>query len=200
MENKYKNLRILISGTVQGVGFRPFIYRIANESNLYGYIQNKADGIVEICVQGKQRNIDLFIKKIKEERPSLARYEHIDVSSFDKERIYDNFSIIESSSARSKTGSLIHPDISICNKCLVDFFQNNRRYHYPFISCTECGPKFTTLRNLPYDRANTTMSDFPMCKKCQSEYNDPNNRFFHYELISCKNADRIFIFATTKDM
>jgi len=191
-------LRIIISGTIQGVGFRPFIYRIANESHLYGYIQNKGDGIVEICVQGSQKNIELFLRKIKNEKPILAHYDDIGIKDIEENKKYNDFTIIDSSNTRSRTGSSIHPDISICKKCTMDFLQNKRRYQYPFISCTECGPKFTTLRNFPYDRTNTTMSDFPMCKECESEYNDPNNRLFHYELISCTECGPKFSIVDNK--
>lgn len=191
-------MRILISGTIQGVGFRPFVYRIANESHLYGYIQNKADGVVEICVQGSQKNIDLFMRKIKNEKPILAHYDDIRITNVEENKKYNDFNIIESSNTRSKTGGSIHPDISICKMCTLDFFQNKRRYQYPFISCTECGPKFTTLRNFPYDRTNTTMSDFPVCKECKSEYNDPNNRLFHYELISCTECGPKFSIVDNK--
>ncbi|MGB9167859.1 MAG: carbamoyltransferase HypF [Nitrososphaeraceae archaeon] len=191
-------MRIIISGTIQGVGFRPFIYRIANESHLYGYIQNKGDGIVEICIQGSQKNIELFLRKIKNEKPILAHYDDIGIKDIEENKKYNDFTIIDSSNTRSRTGSSIHPDISICKKCTMDFLQNKGRYQYPFISCTECGPKFTTLRNFPYDRTNTTMSDFPMCKECESEYNDPNNRLFHYELISCTECGPKFSIVDNK--
>lgn len=192
------NLRIFISGTIQGVGFRPFIYRIANESHLCGYIQNKGDGIVEIYVQGSQKNIEIFVRKIKNEKPILAHYDDIDIKDIEENKKYNDFTIIDSSNTRSRTGSSIHPDISICKNCTIDFLQNKRRYQYPFISCTECGPKFTILRNFPYDRTNTTMSDFRICNECESEYNDSNNRLFHYELISCSDCGPRFSIVDNK--
>ncbi|MGD1836710.1 MAG: Sua5/YciO/YrdC/YwlC family protein, partial [Nitrososphaeraceae archaeon] len=183
-------MKIIISGIVQGVGFRPFIYRVANKLNLSGYIQNRGDGIVEIYISGEKRNLDSFLSKIKEEKPILAKYDDIKiVQDTDRKDIkYNDFSIIKSSTKINTIGSPIQPDVGICNKCINDFSYGKRRNNYYFISCTDCGPKYSILENFPYDRINTTMNNFPICIKCNNEYNDPNNRLFHYELISCTDC------------
>lgn len=181
-------MKIIISGIVQGVGFRPFVHKIASECNLSGYIQNQSDGVVEICIQGKRRDINLFLKKIKEEKPILAKYENIEIQEYPENQNYQNFTIRSSSENIKNYGSSIHPDVSICSKCIEEFFHGKRRRNYYFVSCTDCGPKYTIFKKFPYDRANTTMNDFSMCPLCHVEYNNPYDRLFHYELISCKDC------------
>jgi len=126
---------------------------------------------------------------MKKEKPSLAYYQNIVIKDTGDEKKYDDFKIISSRNLNKITGSLISPDISICKNCIIEMKIGKNRYNnYPFISCTDCGPKFTLLKRLPYDRINTTMNKFAMCNNCEQEYKDPNNKRFHYELISCSSC------------
>lgn len=126
-----RNLKIIISGITQGVGFRPFVYRLACDCNLSGYIQNQADGVVEIFIQGNRKDMDLFLRKIKEEKPILAEYMDIDIQEHrDDEITYHDFLIIESSNYIKKSGSSIHPDVSICNKCITEFLLGKTSQYY----------------------------------------------------------------------
>ncbi|MEM2760203.1 MAG: carbamoyltransferase HypF [Nitrososphaerales archaeon] len=179
-------VRIIIAGIIQGVGFRPFIYRIANENNLSGFVRNRADASVEILVQGEQKDINRFLHDIKERRPVLASYDDFRVEHVEEQQNFDGFSILPSDKSREITGSVIPPDISICNECVREVSDaKDRRYNYHFNTCTKCGPRFTVIEELPYDRSKTTMSDFELCAPCSAEYNDPLNRRFHAQTIAC---------------
>ena len=178
--------RIRVTGIVQGVGFRPFIYRTAVRNDLNGYVKNQGDAGVEILLEGRKENIEKFFEDLKSNSPPLAKiYEVITLPSKEigkKER----FVIEESSEETEVAGSIIPPDIAICNECLDELRQpENPRREYFFITCTNCGPRYTIIDRLPYDRENTTMQDFPMCSFCRDEYKNPLNRRFHAQTVAC---------------
>ena len=177
---KYK-----IKGVVQGVGFRPFVYKLANQFNLMGNVSNGSDG-VNLELQGSPKNIELFDEEFLGSFPPLA---HID--SFEKHPICieneTTFEIIQTNNSNSKT-TLVSPDIKVCNDCLEDI-KNKEKYHNYFnTNCTNCGARYSIIKTLPYDRINTSMSDFTLCSSCQKEYDDPQNRRYHAQPISCKEC------------
>jgi hydrogenase maturation protein HypF len=177
---------ITVTGIVQGVGFRPFIYRTAKNQKLRGFVRNRADAVVEIILEGKKEQIDAFLQVLRVEKPPLARLDNVQVDFSEEETGLSNFKIEASSQTRSKSGSVIPPDIAICNDCLSELStRTDRRHGYFFITCTNCGPRFTTIINLPYDRPNTTMSQFPMCANCRTEYTNPMDRRFHAQTTAC---------------
>ena len=182
-----KTTKVLVEGIVQGVGFRPFVYRISTELELTGYVRNLGN-VVEIIVQGSDEAIDNFIFKLQNELPPIAKINNLetkDIKSNETEE-YSNFTIKESSDSFSGT-SVIPPDLAICDKCLEEINDpNNRRYNYPFNACTDCGPRFTVIENVPYDREKTTMDDFPLCEECEVEYKNPLDRRYHAEASCCE--------------
>ena len=172
--------RLRARGVVQGVGFRPFVYRLAREHRLGGYVLNDGDGVL-IEVEGPE--LDAFAGELVSRAPSIAS-----VSSVTAEPVAPlgetEFRIVES--IASGHAALIPPDIATCDDCLRELFDPaDRRYRYPFINCTQCGPRFTIVRSVPYDRPNTTMAGFPLCDQCRREYEDPLDRRFHAEPIAC---------------
>jgi len=176
---------ITVTGIVQGVGFRPFVYRIAKRCRLRGFVRNRADAIVEINVEGDRSQIDAFLETLKKERPPLARLDSVHVEYLE-EVGFPDFVIETSSQERKKSGSVIPPDIAICDDCLKELSSpQDRRHGYFFITCTNCGPRFTTIVGVPYDRPNTTMHQFPMCASCRAEYTNPVDRRFHAQTIAC---------------
>ncbi len=176
-------LRIFVTGIVQGVGFRPFIYRLATREGLSGYVLNNSRG-VEIEVEGPLQGVSHFVSSIVQEKPPQSRIDTIS-AHFTDIKNEERFTIRTSSSLEEKT-ALISPDIGICTDCLNELMDRaDRRYNYPFINCTNCGPRFTIIETVPYDRANTTMKVFEMCPDCQKEYEDPANRRFHAEPNAC---------------
>ncbi|NIU38773.1 carbamoyltransferase HypF [Candidatus Bathyarchaeota archaeon] len=177
---------IKVSGIVQGVGFRPFIYRIAVKNGLVGYVRNRGDAVVEIVVEGKKNNVSQFLKDLKDEKPPLARIYDLTTNYRGNEGNFEKFSIVKSSEEVELSGSVIPPDVSVCNECLKELRDpKNERYDYFFITCTNCGPRYTIIRKLPYDRLNTTMQDFQTCDFCSREYKDPSNRRFHAQTVAC---------------
>jgi len=178
-----KRLKIDINGLVQGVGFRPFIYNIAVKNRLNGYVLNNTEG-VEIDVEGEEKDIDYFLKSIENECPPLAVI--TDVKAAEKSlNLFKEFRIEKSVAAASRK-TLTSPDVSICDDCLRELFDpNNRRYKYPFITCTNCGPRLTIISDIPYDRINTTMNAFQMCSECKAEYENPVDRRFHAQTNAC---------------
>jgi len=174
---------IKIKGIVQGVGFRPFIYNLAKNLNLKGYVKNTSDGVF-IEVEGNSLNE--FLDSLKNKLPPLAKIDDIAIEELSAKG-YEDFSIIESIDQGSFT--LISPDIAVCDDCLREMLDSSdRRYLYPFINCTNCGPRYSITQRVPYDRPNTTMSVFEMCPRCLSEYNDPSNRRFHAQPNACHNC------------
>ncbi|AFL94695.1 hydrogenase maturation protein HypF [Thermococcus cleftensis] len=180
-----KAYRLHVQGIVQAVGFRPFVYRIAHEHNLRGYVKNLGDAGVEIVVEGREEDIAAFLRDLREKLPPLARIDRIKKKELPPQG-FDRFYIEKSSQGGEGGDSIIPPDIAICDDCLRELFDpTDKRYMYPFIVCTNCGPRFTIIEDLPYDRINTTMREFPMCDFCESEYKDPLNRRYHAEPVCC---------------
>lgn len=179
--------KILVSGIVQGVGFRPTVYRIACKLKLNGSVRNLGN-IVEIILQGDKCNILNFKETLLLELPPIAKVEKIHLEWVETDKIYYKFSILESSDSYSGT-SVIPADIGICDKCLEEITDpNNRRYYYAFNACCDCGPRFTVIKSVPYDRDKTSMDEFPLCKKCENEYNNPLNRRYHAEAMCCSEC------------
>jgi len=182
-------VKIQITGIVQGVGFRPFIYRTAVEKDLKGYVKNRSDAGVEILLEGNKNAIHEFLSDLKLKKPPLAQIFETKTSEPGGKEEYTEFTILKSSSETGLSGSVIPPDIAICNDCLTELRNpKDPRFDYFFITCTNCGPRFTTIEKLPYDRENTTMREFPMCSFCLKEYRDPLNRRFHAQTIACPDC------------
>ena len=180
-----KTEKVLVEGIVQGVGFRPFVYRIATELELSGYVRNLGN-VVEIIIQGSDDKIADFIFKLQNELPPIAKINNLETEELSDDEKYADFTIKESSDSFSGT-SVIPPDLAICDKCLEEINDpNNRRYNYPFNACTDCGPRFTVIENVPYDRDKTTMDDFPLCDECEVEYKNPLDRRYHAEASCCE--------------
>jgi len=172
-----------ITGVVQGVGFRPFVYGLATRYHLHGWVRNSSAG-VDIEVDGLKRTLDEFITALRTELPPLARVDTLAVV-FSAPGLFSGFEIIPSE-AVAGAFQPISPDVCICPDCLRELLDpTNRRYHYPFINCTNCGPRFTIITDIPYDRPNTTMARFNMCPDCAAEYRDPLDRRFHAQPVAC---------------
>ncbi len=175
--------RITVYGTVQGVGFRPFVYRLACETHLSGFVENNPSGVT-IEVEGSARNITLFLERLRAEPPRLATIREI------REEIVElrggRRFVIGPSRGEGERVTWISPDTCVCHDCLRELFDPaDRRYRYPFINCTNCGPRYTIITDIPYDRPNTTMRAFRMCKDCRREYDDPADRRFHAQPNAC---------------
>lgn len=178
-----QKVKIVIRGVVQGVGFRPFIYRLATQLNIKGWIINSSQGVF-IEAEAERELLDIFISRIKSDKPKNSYIQSFENTWLDTEG-FSNFEIRNSLEEGSKT-ALVLPDISTCKDCLGEIFDPaNRRYLYPFTNCTNCGPRFSIIDDLPYDRANTTMGEFEMCDECRAEYTNPLDRRFHAEPTAC---------------
>lgn len=178
--------RIEVKGIVQGVGFRPFIYKLAHKYELTGFVSNNNSG-VEIEVEGVPESIDEFINRIAQESPPLSKINSIKQFSSSVNNS-SNF-IIKNSASTLGNKTFISPDVSICEDCKEELFdKHNRRYLYPFINCTNCGPRFTIIENIPYDRKFTTMKSFEMCDECNQEYKNPLDRRFHAQPNACPDC------------
>ena len=183
MSNSLAGLRLRVTGIVQGVGFRPFIYSLAEDLALKGWVRNTSAG-VEIEVDGTPQALDSFIEAIRNNPPPLARIQSITSEAISPQSFSD-FSIITSQPSEGDFLP-ISPDITTCSDCLRELMDpQDRRYRYPFINCTNCGPRFTIVKDIPYDRPFTTMADFLLCPDCTKEYHDPKNRRFHAQPIAC---------------
>lgn len=186
--------KIRISGLVQGVGFRPKVYEIALNLKLFGEVKNDGFG-VDIILSCTKEKCENFILLLKENLPPLARIDNIEISQV-KLKKYDNFSITNSLQNAKSVPML--SDFALCNECRKEFFdEKNKRFLYPFITCTHCGPRFSIIKSLPYDRINTTFAKLSMCEFCKSEYEDPKNRRFHAQPISCPKC-KISVFLKNK--
>jgi len=177
---------IEVSGIVQGVGFRPYIYRIAKDLDLPGFVANTAAGVI-IEVDGSKQEIEQFVRAIHNEKPPLASIDTLtaDSSEIDPASRYNSFEIQASIGAGDRIGP-ITPDTDVCDNCLKELYSPaDRRYLYPFINCTDCGPRYTLIEKTPYDRPYTAMKHFPMCEKCHDEYIDPLDRRFHAQATCC---------------
>jgi hydrogenase maturation protein HypF len=179
-------VKLNITGIVQGVGFRPFIYRIAVSKGFTGYVRNRGDAGVEVLLEGEAKKIQSFIRELVELKPQLAQIEKINRAELSGTNEYEHFTIFKSSQDAETSGSIIPPDIAICCQCLKELRDpKDPRFEYFFITCTDCGPRFTIIERLPFDRENTTMRKFPLCGFCQKEYEDPANRRFHAQTVAC---------------
>ncbi|MBI5848347.1 MAG: carbamoyltransferase HypF [Nitrospirae bacterium] len=176
-----KDCRIIsIQGIVQGVGFRPFVYNLATELKITGFVSNTSEGVV-ITAEGS--NLSHFIERLRQEAPPLSRIMKIDIAPAAPEG-FTEFLIRQSSETGSFT--LLSPDIAVCDDCCRELFdRKDRRYLYPFINCTNCGPRYSITREVPYDRKNTTMQTFTLCENCSTEYHSPRDRRFHAQPIAC---------------
>ena len=183
-----KKARILVQGIVQGVGFRPTVYRIAKGMNINGYVRNLGN-IVEIVLQANNLEANQFINNLKENKPPISEINSVEIQWIEDDLIeLDDFKIIKSSENFSGA-SVIPPDIATCDNCLEEVFnEDDRRYKYPFTACTDCGPRFTVINSVPYDRERTSMEDFPLCEECTVEYEDPQDRRYHAEASCCKEC------------
>lgn len=175
--------RFVVQGIVQGVGFRPFVYGLALRWGLAGYVRNDSTGVT-VEVEGPPERLDTFRKALSLEAPPLARIESICVETVPAQG--ETSFVIAPSQGGVERRTLISPDVATCDDCLDELLDpSDRRYHYPFINCTNCGPRFTIVQDVPYDRAKTTMRVFPMCPVCQAEYDDPLDRRFHAQPNAC---------------
>src|SRR5580704_9193565 len=175
--------QIQISGIVQGVGFRPFVYKLAQELRLHGYVLNSSAGVT-IEVEGADAQLECFVRRLRNEAPPLAQIENVTIRTVAPAG-YSCFAIRESVDEPGKLAP-VSPDVSTCDDCLRDFRSaGNRRHGYPFTNCTNCGPRYTITRKIPYDRPLTTMACFSMCERCRAEYQDPADRRFHAQPNAC---------------
>lgn len=189
--NTKKTVKIDITGIVQGVGFRPFLYNLAYSFKLNGYIYNRGNAGVRLVLQGNSEDIKRFIDKVHRNKPSISFIENFNLDYIDDSVEYNNLEIRKSEEGRGISLTL-PPDISTCDECLKDMRDPEKKkyFNYPFIACAVCGPRFTTVTDLPYDRERSTMNQFPFCKKaepesCTQEYSDFNNRRFHAQTFAC---------------
>ena len=182
---RYLALKLKITGIVQGVGFRPFIYRLAREFNLKGYVKNLGGCEVEVFIEGWRDDVACFLSKLMVRKPPTSIIDEVEITFTESEGLEKFY--IEKSGLESSLLSMIPPDIGICDECLREILDpKSRWYLYPFNSCVWCGPRFSMIEEVPYDRDNTSMRDFPLCNECLREYHDPNNiRRFHAQGISC---------------
>jgi hydrogenase maturation protein HypF len=171
---------------VQGVGFRPFIYRLAGELGLAGVVGNHSHGAF-IELEGRLRSIERFLGRLYKELPPLAKITYLHVAPLEVQG--DPDFRIDASVVEQEQDAEVTPDVTVCADCLAELFDPaDRRYRYPFINCTNCGPRYSIIRGVPYDRPNTTMSSFKMCPACQAEYDNPTDRRFHAQPNACSSC------------
>ena len=177
-------VRLHIKGIVQGVGFRPFVYSQAKKHLICGWVLNATDG-VHVEAEGEEEHVNAFVMALSEKAPAAAKVSEINIEEIPLQH-FDSFEIRTSDDNVVSDITLVSPDLAICDDCMRELFdETDRRYHYPFINCTNCGPRFTIIDSLPYDRAKTSMAEFPMCDSCSCEYKDPSNRRFHAQPNAC---------------
>lgn len=180
---RHERREVVVRGIVQGVGFRPHVYLLAQRFGLAGWVRNEAEG-VRIAVEGRPEALDLFLTALTDEAPPLARVDGVHWTPRPPQ--HDTAFTIELSRRGVERNALIAPDVATCEACRQELFDpSDRRYRYPFINCTNCGPRFTITLSVPYDRAATTMARFPICPACRAEYDDPRNRRFHAQPNAC---------------
>ena len=193
--NMIEALDIHVKGIVQGVGFRPFVYRLAKKYLIKGWVLNAADG-VHIRAEGEEKHLDEFVMEISENAPAAAQVTEIEMKEVPLEP-FDSFEIRTSDDDAADDITQVSPDLATCPDCTRELFdETDRRYRYPFTNCTNCGPRFTIIDELPYDRARTSMRDFQMCDACQAEYDDPANRRFHAQPNACFQCGPHISFST----
>ncbi|ACF13615.1 (NiFe) hydrogenase maturation protein HypF [Chloroherpeton thalassium ATCC 35110] len=183
---KNERRKVLVKGIVQGVGFRPFVYNLAESKGLSGFVTNSAAG-VEIEVEGKSAELSAFLRELENFAPPLASITEMRVEKIPAKGA-SGFKILASKQGE-KIATLISPDVALCGDCLKELLDpSDRRYRYPFINCTNCGPRYTIIDNIPYDRPNTSMKHFPLCSDCDREYHAPENRRFHAQPNACPDC------------
>ncbi|KXA93538.1 hypothetical protein AKJ64_00265 [candidate division MSBL1 archaeon SCGC-AAA259E17] len=199
MKNTTKRAKILIQGIVQGVGFRPFIYRLADDIGVSGSVKNLGDAGVEVVLEGSEDDIQGFLDRLRGESPPLSKIRSMRVSWSEPEGL-EEFRILKSTRGGNGSGT-IPPDTAMCDKCLEDMRDPDSRYYgYWATSCVDCGPRFTVIKELPYDRPRTSMEEFPMCEECESEYEDPSDRRYHAQSIACPDCGpKIFSIPSSQD-
>lgn len=189
---KQEAVAITVSGIVQGVGFRPYVYRLATELGLGGSVRNRGDAGVEILVSGPPSQVVAFAERLPKELPPLAKIDSLETAPYHVEMppqdVQWGVFKIEESSSEGSGGGTIPPDVGLCEECLSDIQQATRYQGYWATSCTNCGPRYTLAETLPYDRERTSMADFPLCPECAREYEDPLNRRFHAQATACPNC------------
>ncbi len=177
---------VRVRGIVQGVGFRPFVYRLARTNQLTGWVLNHGEG-VEIHLEGSQSSLDAFVRDLVAEAPPASRIVSVEVDPAEPAGLPDFR--IRASERRARPVTRISPDLPICARCLGELFDpHDPRYLYPYINCTDCGPRYSIVLGLPYDRALTTMADWPMDPYCASQYGDPMDRRFHAQPVACPHC------------
>lgn len=195
-------VKINITGVVQGVGFRPFIYRTAVKNGLTGYVRNRGDAGVDILLEGPDNAVEIFMRDLREQKPPLAKIYDVIPTKLTGNNEYQEFAIFQSSEETAFSGSVVPPDVAICNECLRELRDpTDPRHDYFFITCVNCGPRFTIIESLPYDRENTTMREFPLCGFCLREYGDSLNRRFHAQTVACPQCGpRVYLTTNTGEM
>ena len=184
-------LSIRVRGIVQGVGFRPFVYRLAHTHKLAGWVLNGEEG-VQIFLEGERSSLEAFVRDLSAQAPPAARIAEVQTTEIEPEGFRD-FTIRESE-RRDRPTVRISPDLPVCDECVAELFDpSNPRYHYPYINCTNCGPRYSVILSLPYDRCNTTMKSWPLDEYCSVEYHDPANRRFHAQPVACPVCGPNFI-------
>ena len=181
---------ITIKGLVQGVGFRPFIYVLAHELNLQGTVENNTSGVF-IQLQSTAAQKELFLQRVINEKPAVSHITDIEINESEVKSKFHQFSIVASNHNKGDI-TRISPDIAICDKCLADYHQQPHRIHYPFVNCTHCGPRFSIVESIPYDRPYTTMKEFEMCAICSDEYKNPLDRRFHAQPVACNHCGPVY--------
>ncbi|MCX6277266.1 MAG: carbamoyltransferase HypF [Bacteroidetes bacterium] len=179
---KNQTLHITVTGLVQGVGFRPFVYRLATNLGLTGWVQNTNENVL-ICISGNPSNAAQFLNSLRLEAPLASMIENVSSNEIEPE-IFTKFSILQSADC-SDDVTEISPDLAVCSECMEDIEKEGNRLNYAFVNCTNCGPRFTIIRDLPYDRVKTTMQPFPMCPDCRKEYENILDRRFHAQPTAC---------------
>jgi hydrogenase maturation protein HypF len=178
-----KSVSVRVTGVVQGVGFRPFVYNLAHRLGVRGWVLNSAEGVF-IAAEGEPDVVDAFVRALRDEAPPMAVVESVDADEAEPAD-YDAF-VIRASVEAAGAMTLVSPDIATCEACAAELRDPaDRRFRYPFINCTNCGPRFTIIEDVPYDRPVTTMRDFPMCEACAAEYGEPSDRRFHAQPNAC---------------
>ncbi|MDI6884525.1 MAG: carbamoyltransferase HypF [Hadesarchaea archaeon] len=177
---------IAVTGIVQGVGFRPFVYRLASKHGLVGFVRNMGDAGVQVVVEGEKTTIEKFINSLRPEQPPLSRIDDIKVDLKPATDEFTIFRVVPSERAGLGLPSVVPPDLALCEDCLREMLDpKDRRRNYPFITCVNCGPRFTIIEELPYDRPRTSMKAFPLCVDCLREYQNPPDRRYHAEPTCC---------------
>ena len=183
---------ITVRGVVQGVGFRPFVYRLACTNNLKGWVLNAEEGVV-IHLEGDEEPLQLFLRELRTHPPQAAEISDISIEPAEGAG-FREFEIRQSTGERRPTVR-ISPDLPVCASCLQELFDpQDRRHRYPYINCTNCGPRYSVIRSLPYDRPNTTMAEWPLDERCAAEYRDPANRRFHAQPVACPACGPHYLF------